>query len=73
MLIGMMAALKAACRIDEQPCPLWLASADVLVWTMLPFAIGGWWGVGLGALAAYAGLSFAWVMGRMVKEKTRDV
>jgi hypothetical protein len=72
VLLGMMAGLSAARKLDEKPAPLWFASADVLAWTMLPFAISGWWGIGLGALAGYAGLSFAWIMGRMVREKKAE-
>jgi hypothetical protein len=72
VVLGMMAALDAACRLDEKPRLLWIASADALGWTMLPFAILGWWGIGLGALAGYAGLSFAWIMGLMVREKKTE-
>jgi hypothetical protein len=66
---GMMGALEAVCRLGEKARSLWIASLDGLVWTMLPFAVVGWWGIGLGVSAAYASLSFAWVIGWMVREK----
>lgn len=37
--------------------PLWLAEPDVLIWLLLPFAIGGWWVVGLAAQAVFAFVS----------------
>jgi hypothetical protein len=71
VLLGGMVTLDAACRIRKRSCPLWLASVDACAWTMLPFAIFGRWGIGLGALAAYACLSFAWVMAKMVREEEK--
>jgi hypothetical protein len=69
--LAMMVALDGACRLSGRERPRWIASIDVLAWTMLPFAITGWWGAGIGVVAAYAGLSFAWVMGWMVWEKMK--
>ncbi len=71
IVLAMMVALDAACRLRDRPSPLWIASSDVLIWAMLPFAAFGWWGIGLGGVAAYAGLSFAWIMGSMVKERQK--
>ena len=41
--------------------PVWLASADGLIWLLLPFAAAGAWGIGIGALAVYALASFFFV------------
>lgn len=71
MLVGGMAALEAANRLRDRAAPPWLASVDALPWTLLPFALTGSWGIGLGALAAYALASFAWVQGTMVRDSGR--
>ncbi|WP_404712791.1 hypothetical protein [Sphingomonas sp. MMS24-J13] len=71
IVLIMMTALEAVCRLSERGRSLWLASADASVWTILPFAIAGWWGAGLAALAVYASLSFAWELGWMVREKMK--
>jgi hypothetical protein len=39
---------------------LFLAERKGMIWLMLPFALFGLWHVGIGALAAYAALSFFW-------------
>jgi hypothetical protein len=39
---------------------LFLAERKGMIWLMLPFAIFGLWHAGIGALAAYAALSFFW-------------
>jgi hypothetical protein len=56
--LGVMTALFEHERWIGRPPrrPLWLAEPDLLVWLLLPFAIGGWWATGL---AAQAGLAFA--------------
>lgn len=71
IVLAMMVAVDGACRLSGRDRPQWIASADVLEWTMLPFAIVGWWGAGLGIVAAYASLSFAWVLGWTVREKMK--
>lgn len=37
-----------------------LAERKGMIWLMLPFALAGYWQVGLGVLAGYAALSFFW-------------
>jgi hypothetical protein len=59
--LGTLAALAATVthrRWIGRPArrPLWFAETDNLIWLLLPFALLGWWGVGL---AAQAGLAFA--------------
>jgi hypothetical protein len=71
IVLAMMVALDGACRLSGKDRGQWIASPDVLTWTMLPFAIVGWWGTGFGIVAAYASLSFAWVMGWMVRERMK--
>ena len=39
---------------------LFLAERKGMIWLMLPFAILGLWHIGIGALAAYAAVSFFW-------------
>ena len=39
---------------------LFLAERKGMIWLMLPFAVFGLWHFGIGALAAYAALSFFW-------------
>jgi hypothetical protein len=72
LLLGGMAALEAALRLRGSPRMLWVASLDGLAWAMLPLALIGRWGIGLGALAAYACLSFAWVMGVLLRKKQAE-
>lgn len=56
--LGIMAALMQHERLIGRPVhrPLWLAEPDGLIWLLLPFALAGWWAVGL---AAQAGLALA--------------
>lgn len=56
----LMAAAKRIAR--RETSPLWLASIDALIWTLVPFALAGRWGAGLAALACYAWASAAIVL-----------
>jgi len=67
-LIAAMLALWVERRITDQPPPIWLASVDTLIWTMLPFAAFGHWDWGFAATTAYAAASFGWLEWR----KSRD-
>lgn len=72
LLLGGMVTLDAVVRVRGRSRPLWAASVDGLAWALLPFAMIGRWGIGLGALAAYACVSFAWILGMMVRKKQAD-
>ena len=54
--LGVMAALHEHERLIGRPTrrPLWLAEPDALIWTLLPFAVIGWWEAGLAAQAIFA-------------------
>ena len=54
--LGVMAALHEHERLIGRPArrPLWLAEPDALIWTLLPFAVIGWWEAGLAAQAIFA-------------------
>lgn len=57
--MGTLAALTASTthqRWIGRPArsPLWLAETDNLIWLLVPFALAGWWGLGLAAQAALA-------------------
>ncbi|ARS25775.1 hypothetical protein [Sphingomonas sp. KC8] len=58
-----MAALAAERRILKHlpggQVPSWVASLDGLIWAMAPFALVGYWFIGLAVLAVYALCSFA--------------
>ncbi|MEH3106205.1 MAG: hypothetical protein PGN09_02650 [Sphingomonas fennica] len=56
-----LAAVDAGAA-DRAP---WLASADGLLWVVLPFGLTGFWGAGLTVAAAYAFVSFGWVQRRL--------
>jgi hypothetical protein len=64
---AMVAALAAAAfaeamrierRSTEPPGKLYLFSRRTAIWAAIPFALGGWWNLYLGLLAAYAATSF---------------
>lgn len=57
--IGTLASLGATAthrRWIGRPArrPLWFAETDNLIWLLVPFALLGWWGLGLAAQAALA-------------------
>jgi hypothetical protein len=57
--LGTLAALTASTthqRWIGRPArsPLWLVETDNLIWLLLPFALAGWWTLGLTAQAALA-------------------
>lgn len=54
--LGFMTALYEHERLIGRPapCPLWLAEPDALIWLLLPFALAGWWPVGLAGQAVFA-------------------
>ena len=60
LLIAAMLGLWVERRHSQTKPPLWLASADTMIWAMLPFAIYGRWDWGFAAVTAYAFLSFCW-------------
>ncbi|MBA3730053.1 MAG: hypothetical protein H0W92_04530 [Sphingomonas sp.] len=64
---AMVAALAAAAFAQamqversaaEPPGALYLFSRRAAIWLAIPFAIGGWWDLYLGAVALYAAVSF---------------
>jgi hypothetical protein len=63
-LAGTIVAFTVALRIEaagrEVPGSAWFAERKGMTWLMLPFAAANLWGVGLAALAFYAGASFFW-------------
>lgn len=57
--LGTLASLAATAthrRWIGRPArrPLWFAETDNLIWLLVPFALVGWWGLGLAAQAALA-------------------
>ena len=68
LLVAAMLGLSAERRLSPARPPIWLASVDTLIWAMLPFAAFGHWDWGLGAVAAYAAASFAWVEGIKLRD-----
>jgi hypothetical protein len=49
---------RTLAALGAGPGPVWLASVDGLIWAMLPFAAGGRWSIGVGAVALYGLFSF---------------
>jgi len=68
LLIAAMLGLWAERRLSPVRPPIWLASVDTAIWTMLPFAAFGHWDWGFAAVAAYAAGSFAWVEATKVRD-----
>jgi hypothetical protein len=68
LLIAAMLGLWAERRLGALAPPIWLASVDTLIWTMLPFAASGHWDWGFAATAAYAAGSFVWIEWRKLRD-----
>lgn len=68
-------AFAQAMRIERHgrdiPGEHWLFGIRPAIFTMVPFAIGGWWSASLGALALYAAASF-FVVQHVVHRIARD-
>lgn len=58
--IAFLMALRTETRRTSPPGDAFLANLPSLVVAMLPFALSGYWAVGVGFLAAYAAGSFFW-------------
>jgi hypothetical protein len=58
--LAFLHALEGETKRSPVRGALFLAERKGLIWLMLPFALFGLWHVGIGALAAYAALSFFW-------------
>jgi hypothetical protein len=58
--IAFALALTLEIEGREVPGRVWLAERKGMAWLLLPFAVSGFWGTGLGLLAAYAAGSFFW-------------
>jgi hypothetical protein len=56
--IAFAVALRTEAEGGEIPGKVWLAERKGMTWLLLPFAVFGLWGTGLGALALYAAGSF---------------
>ncbi len=59
--IAAMLGLWVERRTNILARPLWLASVDTLIWSMLPFAVLGYWEWGFAAVTGYAAASFGWI------------
>jgi hypothetical protein len=66
MVLAAFVALAFLHALDEETKrvrvrgAVFLAERKGMIWLMLPFAVFGLWHAGIGALAAYAALSFFW-------------
>ncbi len=69
--LAFLVALDREARGRELPGQTALAERKGMTWLMLPFAIAGYWTIGLAALAAYAAGSFFWAQ-RHVHEAERQ-
>ena len=58
--LAFLVALDREARGRELPGQTALAERKGMTWLMLPFALTGYWTIGLAALAAYAAGSFFW-------------
>ncbi len=63
-----MAGLWVERRTSAAPMPIWLASADTMIWMLLPFALAGRWNWGFGVMTAYSFASFVWAQTRKLKD-----
>jgi hypothetical protein len=59
-VLAFMLALQRETRGHDVEGSVWLAEPKAMAWLLLPFALGGKWTAGLGALALYAVGSFFW-------------
>jgi hypothetical protein len=59
-ILAFMLALHRERKGHEVEGGIWLAEPKAMAWLLLPFALGGQWAAGLGALALYAAASFFW-------------
>lgn len=70
-IVAALAIAAVPGRFRTEAEPAWLASADVLVWTMLPAALVGGWPAGLVTIVIYAVGSFVFGQVREIQTGSR--